>query len=86
MNAQNNGQSSSSGPDPSSSDFSADTVIYVGPCGDDATDNEHPPVFLPSLSSGDNRCAMNKALRGSVVDKTAITKSPVKKLNVQKRE
>ncbi|XP_046664313.1 kinesin-like protein CG14535 isoform X2 [Homalodisca vitripennis] len=49
--------------DPSSSEQSADTVIYVGPS--DETDGEHPPVYLPSLNSGDNRCAMGKALRGS---------------------
>ncbi|XP_068907852.1 kinesin-like protein CG14535 isoform X3 [Tenebrio molitor] len=54
----------SSEPDPSSSDLSADTVIYVGPA-DDATDGEHPPVYIPSLNSGDNRCSMSKALRGS---------------------
>lgn len=54
----------SSEPDPSSSDLSADTVIYVGPA-DDPTDGEHPPVYIPSLNSGDNRCAMSKALRGS---------------------
>lgn len=51
-------------PDPSSSDLSADTVIYLGPV-DEATDGEHPPVYLPGLNSGDNRCAMGKALRGS---------------------
>ncbi|XP_042204838.1 kinesin-like protein KIF26B isoform X2 [Homarus americanus] len=58
----------SSSVDPSSSEQSCDTVIYVGPAGDDATDGEHPPVYLPSINSGDNRCSMNKALRGSVVD------------------
>jgi kinesin family member 26 len=79
--------SGSSGPDPSSSDFSADTVIYVGPHNDDATDNEHPPVFLPNLNSGDNRCAMNKALKGSAVEKSlAACKSPIKKANLQKRK
>lgn len=84
--AGGNAQSgSSSGPDPSSSDFSADTVIYVGPCPDDATDNEHPPVFLPNLNSGDNRCAMNKVLKGSAVEKNIACKSPVKKANLQKR-
>ncbi|XP_055388108.1 uncharacterized protein LOC129616484 [Condylostylus longicornis] len=73
---------SSEGPDPSSSDLSADTVIYMGPC-DDATDGEHPPVYLPSLGSGDNRCAMNKALKGSSVEKQ--TKIPsVKKSQTQK--
>ncbi|XP_023287540.1 uncharacterized protein LOC105694763 [Orussus abietinus] len=55
--------------DPSSSDLSADTVIYVGPGADDATDGEHPPVYLPSLNSGDNRCAMGKVLRGSAAEK-----------------
>uniref|UniRef100_A0A182PTM0 Kinesin motor domain-containing protein n=1 Tax=Anopheles epiroticus TaxID=199890 RepID=A0A182PTM0_9DIPT len=82
----NNGSSghqsggSSEGPDPSSSDFSQDTVIYMGPC-DDPTDGEHPPVYLPSLNSGDNRCAMNKALKGSVAEKgpCAATPSPKKK-------
>ncbi|KAJ8973568.1 hypothetical protein NQ317_018457 [Molorchus minor] len=57
----------SSEPDPSSSDLSADTVIYVGPA-DDATDGEHPPVYIPSLNSGDNRCSMSKALRGSCAE------------------
>ncbi|XP_050072371.1 kinesin-like protein CG14535 [Anopheles maculipalpis] len=83
----NNGSSghqsggSSEGPDPSSSDFSQDTVIYMGPC-DDPTDGEHPPVYLPSLNSGDNRCAMNKALKGSVAEKgpcNTSTPSPKKK-------
>ncbi|XP_029708896.1 kinesin-like protein GA13060 isoform X1 [Aedes albopictus] len=71
---------SSEGPDPSSSDFSQDTVIYVGPC-DDATDGEHPPVYLPSLNSGDNRCAMNKVLKGSAAEKptSTPTASPQKK-------
>lgn len=84
----NNGHSGSgsSGPDPSSSDFSADTVIYVGPCADDATDNEHPPVFLPSLNSGDNRCAMNRVLRGSAAEKPSAIKSPLKKSTAQKRK
>lgn len=67
---------SSDGPDPSSSDLSADTVIYMGP-SDDATDGEHPPVYIPSINSGDNRCAINKALKGSTVDKTS--KLPTKK-------
>ncbi|CAH1406776.1 unnamed protein product [Nezara viridula] len=56
----------SSDVDPSSSEQSADTVIYVGPS--EETDGEHPPVYIPSLNSGDNRCAMNKALRGSLVE------------------
>lgn len=68
---------SSDGPDPSSSDFSADTVIYVGK-NDDATDGEHPPVYIPSISSGDNRCSMNKALKGSTAEKPS--KLPQKKI------
>ncbi|KAF6211249.1 hypothetical protein GE061_014366 [Apolygus lucorum] len=63
----------SSDVDPSSSEQSADTVIYVGPT--EETDGEHPPVYLPSLNSGDNRCAMNKALRGSLVDQKLRTLS-----------
>ncbi|KAG8240457.1 hypothetical protein J437_LFUL007390 [Ladona fulva] len=63
--AQDGSRSGSSDVDPSSSEQSADTVIYVGPSADDATDGEHPPVYLPSLNSGDNRCSMQKALRGS---------------------
>ncbi|XP_043471271.1 uncharacterized protein LOC122504292 isoform X2 [Leptopilina heterotoma] len=55
--------------DPSSSDLSADTVIYVGPSTDDATDGEHPPVYIPSLNSGDNRCAMGRILRGSAAER-----------------
>lgn len=39
----------------------------MGP-SDDATDGEHPPVYIPSLNSGDNRCSMSKALRGSGVE------------------
>ncbi|XP_046388807.1 kinesin-like protein KIF26A isoform X1 [Ischnura elegans] len=62
---QDGSKSGSSDVDPSSSEQSADTVIYVGPSADDATDGEHPPVYLPSLNSGDNRCSMQKALRGS---------------------
>ncbi|XP_050299307.1 kinesin-like protein CG14535 isoform X2 [Anthonomus grandis grandis] len=65
----------SSEPDPSSSDLSADTVIYVGRA-DDATDGEHPPVYIPSLNSGDNRCSMSKALRGSSAEQRPIKSSP----------
>lgn len=72
---------SSDGPDPSSSDLSADTVIYLGP-SDDATDGEHPPVYIPSMNSGDNRCAMNKALKGSGAEKPS--KLPQKKITKRK--
>ncbi|KAG9432605.1 hypothetical protein HZU67_05852 [Apis mellifera carnica] len=68
--------------DPSSSDLSADTVIYVGPSTDDATDGEHPPVYIPSLNSGDNRCAMGRVLRGSAAErpcKIPEERSPVHK-------
>lgn len=44
----------SSDVEPSSSEQSADTVIYVGPS--EETDGEHPPVHIPSLSSVENRC------------------------------
>ncbi|XP_063822889.1 kinesin-like protein CG14535 [Ostrinia nubilalis] len=79
---------SSSEPDPSSSDLSADTVIYVGPM-DDATDGEHPPVYIPHINSGDNRCVLSKALRGSAAEqkhksslsKVIEEKSPVHKLH-----
>ncbi len=43
------GETGSSDIDPSSSEQSCDTVIYLGPSIDDATDGEHPPVYLPSL-------------------------------------
>ncbi|KAM8717100.1 hypothetical protein ACLKA7_003898 [Drosophila subpalustris] len=69
------GSSAGSGADPSSSEISADTVIYMGP-HDDATDGEHPPVYLPSLSAGDNRGILSKALKGSGAEKpTAQPKS-----------
>lgn len=79
---------SSSEPDPSSSDLSADTVIYVGPL-DDQTDGEHPPVYIPHINSGDNRCVLSKALRGSAAEqkhksslsKVIEEKSPVHKLH-----
>jgi kinesin family protein 26 len=74
--AQENGRSTgSSDVDPSSSEQSADTVIYVGPSDDAATDGEHPPVYIPSLNSGDNRCAMGKALRGSSAEHRVPSKS-----------
>jgi len=43
------GETGSSDVDPSSSEQSCDTVIYLGPSIDEATDGEHPPVYLPSL-------------------------------------
>ena len=91
-NTQGNGSGGSSGEeaarqnsecDPSSSDLSADTVIYVGPSTDDATDGEHPPVYIPSLNSGDNRCAMGRILRGSAAErpsKIPEERSPVHKV------
>lgn len=48
----------------------------MGPGADDATDSEHPPVFLPSSSSPENRCSIRKALRGSSVDSTRPQDSP----------
>ncbi|XP_030384212.1 kinesin-like protein GA13060 [Scaptodrosophila lebanonensis] len=80
------GSSAGSGADPSSSEISADTVIYMGP-NDDATDGEHPPVYLPSLNAGDNRAVLSKALKGSGAEKQPMqTKgaSVVKKTAVDK--
>ncbi len=42
---------SSDNVDPSSSEQSCDTVIYLGPSIDEATDGEHPPMYLPSLET-----------------------------------
>lgn len=67
----------SSEPDPSSSDFSADTVIYVGPA-DSGTDGEHPPVYIPSLNSGDNRAVMSKVLKGTNIEQQKSKKTPTK--------
>ena len=54
--------------DPSSSEQSCDTVIYRGPRDDDGTDAESPPVYLPSLNSGDCRAVMSRVLRGSTAE------------------
>lgn len=52
--------SSGSGLEPSSSEMSADTVIYLGPCNNDETDGEHPPpVILPNLSYKGNQCTID---------------------------
>nr|CAD7416335.1 unnamed protein product [Timema poppensis] len=82
LQTKENGHSTgSSDVDPSSSEQSADTVIYVGR-SDEATDGEHPPVYIPSLNSGDNRCAMGKALRGSGVEhKSSLLSSPAKQVH-----
>lgn len=60
----------------------------MGPADDAATDGEHPPVYIPSLNSGDNRCAMGKALRGSGAEIRPGTKikhsSPAKSLTSHK--
>jgi kinesin family protein 26 len=41
--------------DLSSSDLSADTVIYVGSNVNGAIDGKHPPVYIASINSDDNR-------------------------------
>ena len=46
--------------DPSSSEQSCDTVIYVGPRDEEGTDAESPPVFLPALNAGDQRAVMSR--------------------------
>ena len=82
--------SSSEFTDPSSSEQSCDTVIYVGSRDDDGTDLEHPPVFLPNLNSGDNRGQMAKVLRGtsaelkpksSTLERKRHSKSPASSQN-----
>ena len=35
--------------DPSSSEQSCDTVIYLGPSAEEATDGEHPPHYVTAL-------------------------------------
>ena len=45
------GAGGSSDIDPSSSEQSCDTVIYLGPSIDEATDGEHPPIYLPSFDN-----------------------------------
>lgn len=39
--------------------MSADTVIYLGPCNNEETDGEHPPVILPNLSYKGNQCTVD---------------------------
>lgn len=63
---ENGRLTSSSDFDPSSSEQSADTVIYVGPS--EETDGEHPPVCIPSLNSADNRGVLSKVLRDTDTD------------------
>ena len=54
--------------DPSSSEQSCDTVIYLGPRDEEGTDAESPPVYLPTLYTGDNRGMMSRVLRGSTAE------------------
>ena len=65
LRSRSSGSSDFTSTDPSSSEQSCDTVVYRGHSDGSGTDSEHPPVFIPSLSSGDNRGIMSKALRGS---------------------
>lgn len=69
-----NGGTGSSDVEPSSSEQSADTVIYVGPS--DETDGEHPPVHIPSLSAVDNRChPLNRLLHREPAGQSRSTPS-----------
>lgn len=69
-----NGGAGSSDVEPSSSEQSADTVIYVGPS--DETDGEHPPVHIPSLSAVDNRChPLNRLLHREPAGQSRSTPS-----------
>ncbi|RZF36764.1 hypothetical protein LSTR_LSTR005077 [Laodelphax striatellus] len=45
--------------DPSSSEQSADTVIYVGP-GETETDGEHPPIYMSRLLPGSPQRSISK--------------------------
>jgi kinesin family protein 26 len=72
---ENGRLTSSSDFDPSSSEQSADTVIYVGPS--EETDGEHPPVCIPSLNSADNRGVLSKVLRESDIDYHRASKLPI---------
>lgn len=67
------GSSTGSGADPSSSEISADTVIYMGPHDDGATDGEHPPIYLPSSASG-SVALLGKALKAAA---STVTAQPV---------
>lgn len=67
----------SSDVEPSSSEQSADTVIYVGPS--EETDGEHPPVHIPSLSAvQDGRChpMLNKLLAREPGQSRSVPSSP----------
>ncbi|XP_073822491.1 kinesin-like protein CG14535 [Musca autumnalis] len=48
----------------------------MGP-GADATDGEHPPVYVPFLSSGDNRGVRSKALKDCGVEKEQHSPSKI---------
>ncbi|KAK6640440.1 hypothetical protein RUM44_012134 [Polyplax serrata] len=74
--SRQNASTGSSDFDLSSSEQSADTVIYVAPHDDAATDGEHPPVYMLNLNSVDNRCVLNKAARSAKVEpRPAVVKS-----------
>lgn len=86
--SRQNASTGSSDFDLSSSEQSADTVIYVAPNDDAATDGEHPPVYMLNLNSVDNRCVLNKTARGSSTEvrqgiKTKIA-SPAKSVTSHK--
>ena len=65
--------------DPSSSEQSCDTVIYVGSRDDEGTDAEHPPVYIPNLNSGDTRGVMAHVLRGSTAELPTSKKSTLER-------
>lgn len=71
---ENGRLTSSSDFDPSSSEQSADTVIYVGPS--EETDGEHPPVHIPNLNSADNRGMISKVLMRESDTEFLLTKLP----------
>lgn len=63
--ARQNASTGSSDFDPSSSEQSADTVIYVAPHDDTATDGEHPPPYLLNMNSNENRCVLKQSPKAS---------------------
>lgn len=72
---ENDHSTGSSDVDPSSSEQSADTVIYLGPAADDATDGEHPPVYLPGLGTIKQRTPIPRPGAGKSVSAPQSAKS-----------
>ena len=61
--------------DTSTSEQSADTVIYVGPA-DPPSDGEHPPVYIPNLDECHIETIPQKNRRGSLPSAYGKPKTP----------